>query len=113
MYAQTLPLSLPIPTHRFHTLAFSPKSRLWLCNSSETKAAIRCGGSQETRAENLDDAYYMRRCVELARKAIGCTSPNPMVGCVIVKNGEIVGEGFHPKAGQPHAEVKLEFDSNL
>lgn len=52
-----------------------------------------------------DDGFYIRRCVELARKAIGCTSPNPMVGCVIVKDGKIVGEGFHPKAGQPHAEV--------
>lgn len=43
--------------------------------------------------------------MELARTAVGCTSPNPMVGCVIVRDGEIVGEGFHPKAGQPHAEV--------
>lgn len=43
--------------------------------------------------------------MEIARKGIGCTSPNPMVGCVIVKDGKIVGEGFHPKAGQPHAEV--------
>lgn len=49
----------------------------------------------------------MRRCVELATKAVGSTSPNPMVGCVIVKDGKIVGEGFHPKAGQPHAEVSL------
>ncbi|KAG6729962.1 hypothetical protein I3842_01G057100 [Carya illinoinensis] len=56
-------------------------------------------------AQDNDDGFYMRRCVELARKAIGCTSPNPMVGCVIVKDGKIVGEGFHPKAGQPHAEV--------
>ncbi|KDP28639.1 hypothetical protein JCGZ_14410 [Jatropha curcas] len=55
--------------------------------------------------EGKDDGFYIRRCVELARKAIGCTSPNPMVGCVIVKDGKIVGEGFHPKAGQPHAEV--------
>ncbi|OVA14053.1 CMP/dCMP deaminase [Macleaya cordata] len=61
---------------------------------------IRCEGSREK-----DDWFYMRRAVELAKKAIGCTSPNPMVGCVIVKNGEVVGEGFHPKAGQPHAEV--------
>lgn len=52
-----------------------------------------------------DDGFYMRRCVELARSALGHTSPNPMVGCVIVRDGEIVGEGFHPKAGQPHAEV--------
>lgn len=55
--------------------------------------------------EVKDDRFYMRRCVELARKAVGYTSPNPMVGCVIVKDGKIVGEGFHPKAGQPHAEV--------
>ncbi|KAI3449189.1 hypothetical protein Pfo_005854 [Paulownia fortunei] len=47
----------------------------------------------------------MRRCVELAKKAIGHTSPNPIVGCVIVKDGKIVWEGFPPKAGQPHAEV--------
>lgn len=60
---------------------------------------VKCEGSEK------DDGFYMRRCVEIARRAIGCTSPNPMVGCVIVKDGKIVGEGFHPKAGQPHAEV--------
>ncbi|MEO1430639.1 MAG: bifunctional diaminohydroxyphosphoribosylaminopyrimidine deaminase/5-amino-6-(5-phosphoribosylamino)uracil reductase RibD [Cyanobacteria bacterium J06632_19] len=47
----------------------------------------------------------MRRCLELARGGLGRTSPNPMVGAVIVKNGEIIGEGFHPRAGEPHAEV--------
>ncbi|KAI5066530.1 hypothetical protein GOP47_0019154 [Adiantum capillus-veneris] len=51
------------------------------------------------------DAEYMHICVKLARKASGFTSPNPMVGCVIVKDGHIVGQGFHPKAGEPHAEV--------
>lgn len=65
---------------------------------------ISCG-AKEGDSDDKDDGFYMRRCVELARKAIGCTSPNPMVGCVIVKDGKIVGEGFHPKAGQPHAEV--------
>ncbi|XP_021767059.1 riboflavin biosynthesis protein PYRD, chloroplastic-like [Chenopodium quinoa] len=54
---------------------------------------------------NEEDAFYMRKGVELAKQAIGCTSPNPMVGCIIVKDGQIVGQGFHPKAGQPHAEV--------
>ncbi|XP_078442676.1 cytidine/deoxycytidylate deaminase family protein isoform X2 [Wolffia australiana] len=63
------------------------------------------GNSTCVRSEGRDDAYYMRKCVDLARRAVGCTSPNPMVGCVIVKGGEVVGEGFHPKAGQPHAEV--------
>lgn len=47
----------------------------------------------------------MQRCLELARKALGRTAPNPLVGCVIVQAGQIVGEGFHPKAGEPHAEV--------
>lgn len=47
----------------------------------------------------------MQRTLELAKCAIGRTAPNPMVGCVIVQGEEIVGEGFHPKAGEPHAEV--------
>ncbi|HEY9728009.1 MAG TPA: bifunctional diaminohydroxyphosphoribosylaminopyrimidine deaminase/5-amino-6-(5-phosphoribosylamino)uracil reductase RibD [Chroococcales cyanobacterium] len=47
----------------------------------------------------------MQRCIELARRALGRTTPNPLVGSVIVRNGEIVGEGFHPAAGQPHAEI--------
>lgn len=47
----------------------------------------------------------MQRCIELAKRAIGRTAPNPLVGCVIVRDGAIVGEGFHPQAGQPHAEV--------
>ncbi|GJN30091.1 hypothetical protein PR202_gb18370 [Eleusine coracana subsp. coracana] len=63
-------------------------------------AGVRC----QTQAGDMD-RHYMRRCVELARKATGHTSPNPMVGCVIVRDGRVVGEGFHPKAGQPHAEV--------
>lgn len=47
----------------------------------------------------------MLRCIELAQKAFGKTYPNPMVGCVIVHNGVVIGEGFHHKAGEPHAEV--------
>lgn len=51
------------------------------------------------------DHTMMQRCIELAHRALGRTSPNPLVGSVIVQDGEIVGEGFHPGAGQPHAEV--------
>jgi diaminohydroxyphosphoribosylaminopyrimidine deaminase/5-amino-6-(5-phosphoribosylamino)uracil reductase len=51
------------------------------------------------------DRAMMQRCLTLARRALGRTSPNPLVGAVVVKNGEIVGEGFHPRAGEPHAEV--------
>lgn len=51
------------------------------------------------------DSRMMQRCLTLAQQAWGKTAPNPMVGCVIVQDGEVVGEGFHPKAGEPHAEV--------
>jgi diaminohydroxyphosphoribosylaminopyrimidine deaminase/5-amino-6-(5-phosphoribosylamino)uracil reductase len=47
----------------------------------------------------------MRRALELAERGRGLTSPNPMVGAVVAHNGEIVGEGFHERAGGPHAEV--------
>ena len=47
----------------------------------------------------------MRRCLSLAKKGIGKVSPNPMVGCVIVKDGKIIGEGYHRKYGEAHAEV--------
>lgn len=48
---------------------------------------------------------FMKRCIELAKMATGQTYPNPLVGSVIVHNGKIIGEGFHHKAGQPHAEI--------
>ena len=48
---------------------------------------------------------YMHRALELARKGEGRTRPNPPVGAVIVRDGLIIGEGFHPKAGAPHAEI--------
>lgn len=52
-----------------------------------------------------EDEKYMQRCITLAQQAFGKTYPNPMVGCVIVHNGEIIGEGYHHKAGESHAEV--------
>ena len=51
------------------------------------------------------DHIYMLRAIKLAKKGHFTTSPNPRVGCVLVNNGEIVGEGYHVKAGEPHAEV--------
>lgn len=47
---------------------------------------------------------YMKRAIFLAKKALGYTSPNPLVGAVIVKGDKIIGEGYHHKAGEPHAE---------
>lgn len=51
------------------------------------------------------DETYMRRALVLAEQGRGRTSPNPMVGCVIVRNGQVLGEGYHEWAGAPHAEV--------
>ena len=51
------------------------------------------------------DEQYMQRCLQLARCGAGSTSPNPMVGAVIVCDGRIIGEGYHIRAGEPHAEV--------
>ncbi|WP_426276170.1 bifunctional diaminohydroxyphosphoribosylaminopyrimidine deaminase/5-amino-6-(5-phosphoribosylamino)uracil reductase RibD [Chryseobacterium sp. S-02] len=53
----------------------------------------------------MQDEFYIRRCIELAQKAIGNTYPNPLVGSVIVHNEKIIGEGYHHKAGEPHAEI--------
>ncbi len=52
-----------------------------------------------------DKIKYMRRCLELAAKAEGLTYPNPLVGAVIVCNNSVVGEGYHIRAGEAHAEV--------
>ncbi len=51
------------------------------------------------------DTFYMRRALTLARKAIGMTSPNPLVGAVIVRSGRIIAEGYHERPGLPHAEA--------
>ena len=48
---------------------------------------------------------YIRRCIELAKNGLGTTYPNPLVGSVIVYDNKIIGEGWHKKAGEPHAEV--------
>src|SRR5260221_12222997 len=51
-----------------------------------------------------EDPRWMARALELARRALGETNPNPMVGCILVKSGRMVGRGWHGRAGGPHAE---------
>ena len=52
----------------------------------------------------MTDQEYMLRAIQLAQKGEGWTNPNPMVGAVIVKDGRIIGEGYHKKYGELHAE---------
>lgn len=56
-------------------------------------------------SQDAKDRYFMMLAIEQAKHGLYTTRPNPAVGCVIVQADEVVGQGFHPKAGQPHAEV--------
>ena len=51
----------------------------------------------------MNDELYMKRAIELAKKGTGFVNPNPLVGAVIVKDGVIIGEGYHEKFGELHA----------
>jgi len=53
----------------------------------------------------MDDEHWMRKVLRLAEKGRGRTSPNPLVGAILVKNGKVVGEGYHARAGEAHAEI--------
>ncbi|RPH52534.1 MAG: bifunctional diaminohydroxyphosphoribosylaminopyrimidine deaminase/5-amino-6-(5-phosphoribosylamino)uracil reductase RibD [Desulfobacteraceae bacterium] len=53
----------------------------------------------------MDDTFFMKMALDLAEKGRGFTSPNPMVGAVVVKDGKVAGKGYHEAAGKPHAEV--------
>ncbi len=59
----------------------------------------------------MKDLDFMQRAVELARRGVGLTSPNPCVGAVLVQSGKIIGEGWHRQAGGPHAEVNAVRDA--
>ena len=53
----------------------------------------------------MSDESYIQLAIEIAKKGMGNVSPNPLVGCVIVKNDKIIGAGFHEKFGSSHAEI--------
>ena len=71
----------------------------------------RCEANADAEAQGAapaalgaDEARFMRRAIELAWRGWGWTNPNPLVGCVLVRDGRIIGEGWHEKCGQAHAE---------
>lgn len=72
-------------------------------SSMSAKLAER--GENSNVSQHEQDEWFMRRCIQLALNAEGDTYPNPMVGAVVVHNGRIIGEGWHHRAGLPHAEV--------
>lgn len=74
-------------------------------DAPELQSASQVDSYLEETVGTAFDGEMMQRCLELARRALGRTAPNPLVGSVIVQNGQIIGEGFHPGAGQPHAEI--------
>ncbi len=59
----------------------------------------------------MSDAQFMRLALRLARRGYGTTSPNPMVGALLVKSGQIIGRGWHHQAGHPHAEIEALHDA--
>ena len=54
----------------------------------------------------ISDDLYLTQTFKLAKKGMGRTNPNPMVGAILVKNGKVIGQGYHKKAGDPHAEIE-------
>ena len=52
-----------------------------------------------------NDEFYLSKCIEIAKKGKGQVSPNPLVGCVIVYKNKIIGQGYHQRYGESHAEI--------
>src|SRR5882762_6502728 len=58
-----------------------------------------------------NNSRLMAQALHLAKRAYGLTSPNPMVGAILVKGGKVIGRGWHHRAGQPHAEIEALSDA--
>src|SRR5690606_38529800 len=97
-----------------------PNSRSWMrwpisalhrsidASTSRTRSARKltaCPQASHPIAEALSDQALMARAIRLAERGLYTTEPNPRVGCVLVRDGRIVGEGWHVRAGEGHAEV--------
>ena len=71
----------------------------------QASAPIACA-DRMAQAFPAADRAHMARALELAARGLYTTTPNPRVGCVIVRDGDVIGEGFHERAGEAHAEVE-------
>jgi diaminohydroxyphosphoribosylaminopyrimidine deaminase/5-amino-6-(5-phosphoribosylamino)uracil reductase len=74
--------------------------------STEQSARLLGAKNQPMDSFKPADSRFMRAALRLARRAYGETSPNPMVGAVLVKKNDIIGQGWHHRAGEPHAEIE-------
>jgi len=81
--------------------------KLELCLANHESSSV---GAHLKQTRSSDEAY-MRIALGLARRGYGMTSPNPMVGAVLVKGGRIIGRGWHHRAGEPHAEIEALLDA--
>jgi len=72
---------------------------------SEKHAPAKARGKKTKSKNSAVNEVLMRKCIELAGKGKGYVSPNPLVGCVTVKNGKVISEGWHKKFGENHAEI--------
>lgn len=82
----------------------NPVSPLFSSLQSDQSAADLAGLKGITPPQK-EDNYYMTLAIEEAKKGIYTTRPNPAVGCIVVKENLIIGQGYHPRAGEPHAEI--------
>ncbi|UCH63186.1 MAG: bifunctional diaminohydroxyphosphoribosylaminopyrimidine deaminase/5-amino-6-(5-phosphoribosylamino)uracil reductase RibD [Fidelibacterota bacterium] len=76
-----------------------------------TETTVKPGKSGIHHHGLAEDEHYMSRAFTLAKRGMGLTSPNPMVGCVLVRDGQVVGEGYHERFGGPHAETHAILDA--
>lgn len=87
-------------------IATNPRRTAFVQRSAAQAARTGQSSKRTVSVSATSDTIFMRRALELARQGSGLTAPNPMVGAVIVREGRTVGEGFHPRAGQAHAEIR-------
>src|SRR2546427_4306 len=75
-------------------------------NSCIGSGCLKPSHPKQMRGDILADTRFMRLALRHAARGYGQTSPNPMVGAVLVKDGKVIGQGWHHRAGDPHAEIE-------